>query len=76
MKEAVLREILELPPKERIRLAKVILDSVSDDDGAELSESQKAFIDERLAYEKANPNATIKWEQIKAGLKPRSKSKR
>jgi putative addiction module component (TIGR02574 family) len=76
MKEACYGRFLNFHHKERIRLAKVILDSVSDDDGAELSESQKAFIDERLAYEKANPNATIKWEQIKAGLKPRSTSKR
>jgi len=73
MRSAVMREIFELPPTERIRLAKVILESITDD---QLADWQKDIIDERLRYEEENPNATITWREIKAGLKRKSASKR
>jgi putative addiction module component (TIGR02574 family) len=73
MKDTVLKEIFELPPAERIRLAKVILESITD--GPELTERQRTFIEERLAYEEENPHATITLKEIKASLKRRSASK-
>ena len=75
MKSTALREIFELPPGERIRLAKDLLESVTDD-GPELSERDKAILDERLAEEAAHPNDTVTWKEIKAGLKAKGKNKR
>jgi putative addiction module component (TIGR02574 family) len=74
MKDSVLKELFDLPPKERVRLAKVLLKSV--DDGPKLTEYEKKILDERLADDDANPDDTVTWEEAKATLKPRSRSKR
>lgn len=75
MKSVVMKEIFELPPAEKIRLAKEILESITDN-APQLAEWQKKIIDERLTYAEKNPNATITWKEIKTGLKRRGASKR
>jgi putative addiction module component (TIGR02574 family) len=52
---------------ERIALVQEIWDSIAADvEGSPLTESQKQEVDRRLAAHRANPQATIPWEQVEA----------
>ncbi len=62
-------EIRELPIAERIELATQIWDSVAEDDQHfELTDSQKAELDRRLAHHKESPDRGRTWEEVKIRL--------
>jgi putative addiction module component (TIGR02574 family) len=65
-----LADIVRLPIDLRIELVKAILDSITADmEPPELTEAQKQELDRRLAYDEANPDDGITWEQIQADLR-------
>jgi putative addiction module component (TIGR02574 family) len=64
MKEATLQEIFELPAKERVRLAKELLESVTADEGPPISAREKAILDERLAEDDLHPDGGLTWSQV------------
>jgi putative addiction module component (TIGR02574 family) len=69
---ATLAEIRTLSIDDRIRLVQAIWDSI----GAEaeqltLTEPQKQELSRRIADHKANPNAVISWEAVKAQAQAR-----
>ncbi len=62
-----LDEITSLSIDERIRLVEAIWDSIAAEPGQpELTESQKAELERRLAAHEASPKDSIPWEEVKA----------
>jgi putative addiction module component (TIGR02574 family) len=68
MNKALLQELLQLSPAERIELANELLDSVSEDDYAPLTPEQAAEIDRRIAEHDRDPSRGIPWEEVRAHL--------
>jgi hypothetical protein len=59
----LIRQIAELEDEEAVlTMEEVLLDYISD---YELSDEEKALIDERLAELRANPDDVIAWETLK-----------
>ena len=57
----------KLSIEERIRLVQEIWDSIAQEiERSPLTESQRQEVDRRLAAHRANPQATIPWEQVEA----------
>ncbi len=73
MNKAVLRELLELTPVERIQLAQDLWDSIEPEDMPPLTSEQKQEIDRRHAEHVRNPGRASKWEEVKARLLARYK---
>ena len=73
MNKAVLRELLELTPVERIQLAQDLWDSIEPEDMPPLTSEQKQEIDRRYAEHVRNPGRASKWEEAKARLLARYK---
>jgi putative addiction module component (TIGR02574 family) len=69
MKESTLREIFELPVVDRIRLAQEILETVADEMDPDISDEEKAILDECIAHDEANPDKRITWAELDAELK-------
>jgi len=73
MNKAVLRELLELTPVERIQLAQDLWDSIEPEDMPPLTSEQKQEVDRRHAEHVRNPGRASKWEEVKARLLARYK---
>ena len=70
MNNISLSDILELPAQERIRLVKLIWDSVAAvPDAIEISPELKAELEARLVEFEANREAGYSWDQVKSQLK-------
>ncbi len=64
---AVLQEVDSWPVDDRIRLVQEVWDRLEDQDSdPELTESQAAEIDRRLAAYAASPGDVVPWEVVKA----------
>lgn len=62
-------EIRSLPVPERIYLVEQIWDSIVEDEQAfELTESQKAELDRRMAAHEASPSRGKPWEDVRKRL--------
>ena len=69
MSRVQLAEILELPVRERVKIAQAIWDSVSEvPDPFPLSDEEKALLDRRLEAYRRDPEAVSPWEDVKARL--------
>lgn len=69
---ATLEEIKTLSIDDRIRLVQAIWDSIgADSQQLTLTEPQKQELSRRMADHKANPNAVIAWETVKAQARAR-----
>ena len=71
--KALLKELLQLSPSERVELAKELLDSVSDDDFPSLTPEQMAEIDRRIEEHEKDPTGAIPWEEVREWLWSRRK---
>lgn len=57
----------QMSTDDRLRLIGEIWDSIAPEvERAPLTDAQKAEIDRRLAAHRANPQAAVPWEQVKA----------
>ena len=62
-------EIRSLPIPERVHLVEQIWDSIVEDEQSfELTDSQKAELDRRIAAHEASPNRGKPWEEVKKRL--------
>ncbi len=67
-------DVLELPVRERLQLVEDIWNTIADmPDALELTEEDKALIDERLEAARKNPGAGSSWEEVSARIKARRK---
>jgi putative addiction module component (TIGR02574 family) len=73
MNKALLKELLELTPEERIELAEELWDSIEPRDMPPLTADQKEEIERRLAEHRRDPSTAITWEEVKARLQSRFK---
>jgi putative addiction module component (TIGR02574 family) len=68
MNKALLQELMQLSPAERIELAQDLLDSVSPEEFPPLTPEQEAEIDRRLAEYEQDPSRAIPWEEAREYL--------
>ena len=68
MNKALLKELLELTPEERIELAQDLWDSIAQEEMPPLTEAQKRELDRRIAEHEKNPERTAPWEEVRARL--------
>ena len=68
MNKALLQELMQLSPAERIELAQDLWDSVGPEEFAPLTPEQEAEIDRRLTEYEKDPSRAIPWEEARAYL--------
>lgn len=68
MNKALLQELMELSPEERIQLAEDLWDSIAQDDLPPLTEAQKKEIDRRVEEHKRDPSTALPWEEVRRWL--------
>jgi putative addiction module component (TIGR02574 family) len=73
--KALLDELLQLSPAERIELAQDLWDSIPSRSGAlpPLTPEQEQEIERRLAEHERNPDRALPWEEVRARLWARHK---
>jgi putative addiction module component (TIGR02574 family) len=73
MNKALLQELMQLPPAERLELAQELWDSVAPEDMPPLTAEQIEECERRLAEHEADPDSAIPWEKVRAELWSRFK---
>jgi putative addiction module component (TIGR02574 family) len=68
MNKALLAELMELSPSERIELAEDLWESVDPGDLPPLTAEQQQEIERRLAEYARDPSRASSWEEVKARL--------
>ena len=68
MNKALLKELFELSPAERLELVGDLWDSIEPGDFAPLTNEQKQEVERRYADHVRNPKGSSKWEDVKARL--------
>jgi putative addiction module component (TIGR02574 family) len=68
MNKALLRELLQLTPEERLNLAEELWDSLAEEELPPLTEAQKRELDRRMTEHKKNPERAAPWEEVRARL--------
>ena len=75
MNKALLQELLQLTPAERIQLAEDLWDSISEDSSnlPPLTEEERAELKRRLEEHRRDPSTAVPWEEVRARLSSRFK---
>jgi putative addiction module component (TIGR02574 family) len=73
MNKALLKELMELTPEERIQLAEDLWDSISAEEVPPLTDEQMAEMDRRLAEHERNPSSALPWGDVREWLWSRNK---
>jgi len=73
MNEALLKELLELTPEERLQLAEDLWDSIAPEDLPPLTDAQKRELDRRIDEHQKNPGRASPWDEVRARLWSRYK---
>jgi putative addiction module component (TIGR02574 family) len=68
MNKALLEELLELSPEERIELAEELWASIEPQDMPPLTPEQKEELDRRYTEHLRDPGRALTWEDVKARL--------
>ena len=71
MRRRTIYEVFGLSAKERVRLAKELLQSVTDENEPRLTAHEQAILDERLADDEAHPDEGLSWAEVRKRLRPR-----
>jgi putative addiction module component (TIGR02574 family) len=73
MNKALLKELMELTPEERIQLAEDLWDSIAPEEMPPLTDEQMAEMDRRLAEHERDPSSALPWEDVRKWLWSRYK---
>jgi putative addiction module component (TIGR02574 family) len=75
MNKALLQQLLQLTPAERIQLAEDLWDSISEDSSnlPPLTEEERAELKRRLEEHRRDPSTAVPWEEVRARLASRFK---
>jgi putative addiction module component (TIGR02574 family) len=73
MNKALLQELLQLSPAERVELAHELLDSVEEAELPPLTPEQMEEIDRRVDEHERDPSRAIPWEEVREWLWSRRK---
>jgi len=71
MNKALLEELLQLSPADRVELAQELWDSVEDEQLPPLTLEQMEEIDRRIEEHKKDPSRAIPWEEVRERLRAR-----
>lgn len=71
MNKALLQELLQLSPAERVEIAQQLWDSVEDAELPPLTEEQARELDRRIAEHARNPSRAIPWDEVRERLRAR-----
>jgi putative addiction module component (TIGR02574 family) len=71
MNKALLKELLELPPAERLEIVEELWDSIPPQDLPSLTDEQKEEIERRYQALVRDPSRGSTWEAARARLWPR-----
>jgi putative addiction module component (TIGR02574 family) len=72
MNKALLKELMELTPEERIQLAEDLWDSIAADE-MPLTDVQMEEMDRRFAEHERDPSSAVPWEDVRKWLWSRYK---
>jgi putative addiction module component (TIGR02574 family) len=73
MNKALLKELMELTPEERIQLAEDLWDSIAPEEMPPLTDEQMAEMDRRVAEHEKDPSSALPWEDVRKWLWSRYK---
>jgi putative addiction module component (TIGR02574 family) len=73
MNKALLKELMELAPEERIQLAEDLWDSIAVEEVPPLTEEQMAEMDRRLVEHERDPSSALPWADVRKRLWSRYK---
>ena len=73
MNKALLKELLDLPPVERLQLVEELWDSIEPQDLPPLTEKQIEEIEQDWADHKRDPSSAMPWEEVRGWLRSRLK---
>jgi putative addiction module component (TIGR02574 family) len=68
MNKALLKELMELSPEERIQLAEDLWDSIAQDELPPLTDAQKKEIDRRIEEHERDPSTALPWDEVRKWL--------
>ncbi len=68
MNRALLKELMELSPEERIQLAEDLWDSIAQDELPPLTDAQKKEIDRRIEEHERDPSTALPWDEVRKWL--------
>lgn len=73
MNKALLQELMQLTPAERVEIAQELWDSLDEADLPPLTPEQMQEIDRRIAEHERDPSRAIPWEEVRDRLRARFK---
>ncbi|MEJ2378648.1 MAG: addiction module protein [Pseudolabrys sp.] len=73
MSKALLKELLQLPPAERVEIAQELWDSVDEAELPRLTPEQMREVERRIAEHERDRSRAIPWEEVRERLWPRFK---
>ena len=63
MTQALIEDAIQLPAAERLKLIELLWDSLDEEDDGEVSDWERAVLDERLAEHYADPTSGSPWRE-------------
>jgi len=67
--QRIIKEVLDLPVSDRIRLVKKVLDSIAEEhDDLELSDDELEELERRVEEHRRNPSSAIPFETVMAEM--------
>jgi putative addiction module component (TIGR02574 family) len=73
MNKALLKELMDLPPAERLQLVEELWDSIEPQDLPPLTDEQIKEIEQDWADHKRDPSSAVPWEEVRSWLRSRRK---
>ena len=73
MNKALLKELMDLPPAERLQLVEELWDSIQPQDLPPLTDREVEEIEQDWADHKRDPSSAVPWEEVRSWLRSRLK---
>jgi putative addiction module component (TIGR02574 family) len=73
MNKALLKELMELTPEERIQLAEDLWDSIAREEMPPLTDDQMVEMERRIAEHDRDPSSALPWDEVRKWLWSRYK---
>jgi putative addiction module component (TIGR02574 family) len=73
MNKALLKELMELTPEERIQLAEDLWDSIATEEMPPLTGDQMVEMERRIAEHERDPSSALPWDGVRKWLWSRYK---
>jgi putative addiction module component (TIGR02574 family) len=71
MNKALLKELMDLPPAERLQLVEELWDSIQPQDLPPLTDREVEEIEQDWADHKRDPSSAVPWEEVRSWLRSR-----